>query len=43
MILYYSILILYYYYSTIYTRSKLFHKNFLWKFLRCMDETFVFK
>ena len=42
MILYYSILILYYYYSTKY-KNKLFHKNFLWKFLRCMDETFVFK
>ena len=24
-------------------KNKLFHKNFLWKFLRCMDETFVFK
>ncbi len=39
MILYYAILILYYYYSTN-IQEQIISQNFLWKFLRWMDEIF---
>lgn len=42
MILYYAILILYYYYSTN-IQEEIIPQNFLWKFLKWMDEIFVFK
>lgn len=40
MILYYAILILYYYYSTN-IQEQIISQNFLWKFLRWMDEIFL--
>lgn len=39
MILYYAILILHYYYSTN-IQEQIIPQNFLWKFLRWMDEIF---